>query len=448
MRSDRAGTLLAPQKLAPVMMTSGLSHLVWVGLSIVKAKFYIQKDGGATWVQQFRTPMIGTRAVYLRCISFANEQRGWCGTLTDSYRMFQTIDGGINWTLVTNLPNNAPLAVCGLYAVSESVIYASGTNFPYQRYPTGVLKSSNGGNTWTMIDMRPYASNLIDIFFFDEQRGFVVGGFSDKDDPDYTDVIPVVMATEDGGQTWENRVANLDFEPGEWGWKIYFVNNQVGYVSLESFDRGAILKTIDSGQTWTRYTINDSQGNANLEGVGFITEDRGWVGGWGDANFINGYTSGTIDGGQNWVNANEVGRFINRFRFLGNPVKVGYASGRQIYKYNPEGDPAVTAPQLAATSLAPQDTLLQNSKIERFVDTASISINIPRGAQHVWINIWNRFGLEVRLLLNENNPTPGNQIVQWDGLDDQRKAVPSGIYIFRLTIDNTADSGCFYLQRS
>ena len=33
-------------------------------------------DGAATWVQQFRTPMISTRAVYLRCVSFANAQRG------------------------------------------------------------------------------------------------------------------------------------------------------------------------------------------------------------------------------------------------------------------------------------------------------------------------------------------------------------------------------------
>jgi photosystem II stability/assembly factor-like uncharacterized protein len=69
--------------------------------------------------------------------------------------------------------------------------------------------------------------------------------------------------------------------------------------------------------TWTRHPINDPQGNANLEGVGFITEDRGWVGGWGDTNFTTGHTSGTTDGGNNWVDANEVGGFINRFRFLG-----------------------------------------------------------------------------------------------------------------------------------
>ena len=28
---------------------------------------------------------------------------------------------------------------------------------------------------------------------------------------------------------------------GEWGWKIHFLDDRIGYVALESFDRGAIL---------------------------------------------------------------------------------------------------------------------------------------------------------------------------------------------------------------
>lgn len=404
-------------------------------------------DGGAQWTQQFRTPMIGTRAVYLRAITFANPERGWVGTLTDDYRLFQTSNGGTNWTLVTPLPDNAPRAVCGLYAVNESVVYASGTNYPYRRYPTRVMKTTDGGDTWTAIDMDEHASNLIDIFFFDDRRGLVVGGYSDKPDPDYGDVIPVVLFTEDGGETWENRVAGLSFEPGEWGWKICFVNPRVGYVSLESFDRGAVLKTTDGGATWERHPINDPQGNANLEGVGFITEQRGWVGGWGDASFTTGYTSGTVDGGLNWVDANEVGRFINRFRFLGDPVTVGYAGGRQVYKYNPEGDPASTSPAPVPATSSTVARMVKTAGLSRFKDTAEIDVEIPQGASHAWLNLWNRFGLEVRLLLDEADPAPGPRRVTWDGNDDDGKAVPAGIYIFRLTVDGNADSGSFYLER-
>ena len=412
------------------------------------------EDGGLTWAQQFRTPAVGTRAVYLRCISFANAQKGWVGTLTEDYRMFKTDNGGSNWQLVTNLPDNAPLAICGLYAVNESVVYASGTNYPYTRYPTRVMKTTDGGETWTSQEMGELASNLIDIYFFDENRGFVVGGYSDKTDPDltknipdYTDVTPVVLYTEDGGKTWVNRVADLTFEPGEWGWKIYFVNENVGYVSLESFDRGAILKTTDGGLTWTRYAINDAQGNANLEGIGFITEDRGWVGGWGNAEFTGGYSSGTTDGGKNWVDANEIGLFINRFRFLGNPVTVGYACGRTVYKYNRDDDPAAAVPELSTAALATESRMIKTSRLQRFENSVELDIEIPEGVKHAWLHIWNRFGLEVRLLLNEDNPSAGDRKLLWDGLDDNGNPVPAGIYIFRLTVDDNSDSGSFYLAR-
>jgi photosystem II stability/assembly factor-like uncharacterized protein len=311
-----------------------------------------------------------------------------------------------------------------------------------------VMKTTDGGETWTAINMDQHASNLIDIFFFDENRGIVVGGYSDKDNPGYEDVTPVVLYTEDGGQTWENRVASLTFQPGEWGWKICFVNNNVGYISLESFNRGAVLKTTDGGKTWIRHPINDQQHNVNLQGVGFITEDRGWVGGWGDAEFITGYTSGTTNGGLDWVDANEVGGFIDRFRFLGNPVTVGYASGRMVYKYNPEGDPAATLPSLAAASLAPRGMMLKTAGLQRFTDTAQIDIELPDGARHAWVNIWNRFGLEVRVLLDESNPIAGARRLTWDGLDDDGNPVPAGVYIFRLTVDEDADSGSFYLERS
>ena len=316
------------------------------------------------------------------------------------------------------------------------------------------MKTTDGGKTWTAMEMGEQASNLIDIFFFDENHGFVVGGYSDKEDPDpeknvpdYSDVVPVVLYTEDGGNTWVNRVANLTFEPGEWGWKIYFVNQNVGYVSLESFNRGAVLKTTDGGQTWIRLPIDDPQGNANLEGVGFITEDRGWVGGWGSADFTAGYTSGTIDGGITWVDANQVGRFINRFRFLGDPVTVGYACGRTVYKYNPEGDPVVTLPRLTDGALTPTDQILKTLSLQRFENTAEFDIVLPEGTKHAWLHIWNRFGAEVRLLLNEANPTPGARTLIWDGLDDSGQVVPTGIYIFRVTVDNTADSGNFYLEQ-
>ena len=60
-------------------------------------------------------------------------------------------------------------------------------------------------------------------------------------------------------------------------------------------------------------------------------------------------SSGTTDGGNSWQDADHIGLFLNRFRFFGSPVSVGYASGDTIYKYS--ADPVEsTAVHLAATT--------------------------------------------------------------------------------------------------
>jgi photosystem II stability/assembly factor-like uncharacterized protein len=145
--------------------------------------------------------------------------------------------------------------------VSERVLWGSGTNFPDE--PAGLVKSVDGGATWTAVSLAQQASLLVDVFFADAQRGWVVGGKAEVPNPTREDVVPVVLATEDGGRTWVNRVAGIhpELRKGEWGWKVQFASPDVGFVSLESFERGAILKTVDGGRTWTRHAVNDPQGN-------------------------------------------------------------------------------------------------------------------------------------------------------------------------------------------
>lgn len=285
------------------------------------------KDGGESWVEQFQDD-----EVYFRCIAFVSALRGWVGTLTAGKTLFETADGGKTWKASTNLPPLAPPAICGLSVVDESTVFAAGTNFPNR--PPRMMKTRDGGLTWTARDMRPFADILIDTFFTTAERGWLVGGKTTEPVPTRNNVKPVVLFTEDGGETWANRAAAIHDELplGEWGWKIQFLTDQIGFVSLENFHDGAILKTTDGGQTWKRFPVNDPQRNANLEGVGFVDENHGWVGGWGDENFDRLSSSETFDGGLTWRDANDIGQAINRFRFFGNPVQVGYSSGVTVYK--------------------------------------------------------------------------------------------------------------------
>jgi len=399
-------------------------------------------DGGGSWQQQFHD-----ESLYLRCIGFASESRGWMGTLVAGSQLFDTHDGGATWSPVTNLPELAPSAVCGMSVVNESVVYAAGTNYPFPARPDRpprMMKTIDGGASWTAWDMTPFASLLVDTYFTNPECGWVVGGKVDPATPGERDcpnpsnrsnIKAVVLRTEDGGQTWDNRIADLQDELplGEWGWKIFFLTDQVGYVSLENFCEGAVLKTIDGGQTWKRLPVNDAQKNANLEGVGFVDAEHGWVGGWGSADFQAGFSSETSDGGKTWSDANHIGLFINRFRFLGHPLTVGYAAGRTVYKYSTEPVPPRVAEE-------PTTRFLDSSEPVQSTRPVRINLSIPTDASRLTLTIWERFGEPVRRLLDETNPVSGDRVVDWDVTDNAGEPLDPGSFIVRVTVFRNGDS--------
>jgi photosystem II stability/assembly factor-like uncharacterized protein len=389
---------------APMMANGGRTDDIWffdeeTGWAInSNGQVLFTNNGGKSWVEKFRA----SRS-YLRCISFSSRQTGWVGTTTSQSRLFKTKDGGETWSDVPNLPSS-PTAICGIHAVDDNVVYASGTNWPDR--PSGIVKTIDGGESWSFIDMRAHASLLVDIYFRDANRGWVVGGFGGTK---RSQVKPVVLYTEDGGSTWVNQLKGMDavLPFGEWGWKIQFLDSEIGYVSLENFSDGAILKTTNGGKNWDRVQVNDPQGNANLEGVGFLNENEGWVGGWGDREFKGGFSSQTVDGGTTWTNANHVGKYINRFRVIGSPPRRVYASGDTVYKYS-DSDDALDAFQLL------DSRLIRNADSEVCESLLKIDIEVPAGAKSLEVFAWDRFGADLGIIHQSFSPTAGSKTIEWE----------------------------------
>ena len=98
-----------------------------------------------------------------------------------------------------------------------------------------------------------------------------------------------------------------------------------GYVSIEKFSGGSTyyLKTTDGGVTWSDQLFQNFQ--YDIQGIGFLTQSKGWLGGWG------GNTYETTDGGASWHLAG-FGYIVNRFRFLNQYL--AYAVGQTVYKYS------------------------------------------------------------------------------------------------------------------
>ena len=292
-------------------------RLGWTGF---RNKVYRTVDGGASW-RMLEAPM-----GHIRCIAFTTPANGWIGSIVDSTVMFATTDSGLTWRPV-EFPEPRPRGICALSVVNASVVYGSGS---IVGNPT-VVKTVDGGVSWTSIDLSAVATGLVDCNFFTPDSGFVVGRVGTGTRSTHR---PIVLFTADGGTSWEPRYTSSD--SGAWCWKISFPNRRIGFASVESYDRGGppihCLKTEDGGQTWRKVLLS-SQSSLTMQGIGFATEMRGWAGGAGDQ------VQQTTDGGLTWSPAGWGDR-VNRIRFL--TPTLGFAAGATIYKYS---DPTAIVPQ-------------------------------------------------------------------------------------------------------
>jgi photosystem II stability/assembly factor-like uncharacterized protein len=285
-----------------------------------RAEVHATTDGGATW--QMRAKLAQDQ--FLRCVAFMSPTLGWAGNLNitagsirQNYSLFETVDGGSTWSNISDRIQGANLiGMCGMRVVDQNTIVGVG------RWcgPALFLKSADRGRTWTARSLSPLATGIVDVSFFNPMQGIAIGGLGvGTSEAEQRASRAVILATQDGGETWSTRYVSSGI--GQWCWKVQFVDEQVGYVTVEGVNpEGGVLKTTDGGASWRPLTV--SAGLA-FQAVGFISRERGWVGG-----FPSIYQ--TTDGGASWGRLG-FGTRVNRMRVV-SPDLV-YGVGDRAYRW-------------------------------------------------------------------------------------------------------------------
>lgn len=258
-------------------------------------------DGGRTWAKIW-----SHKGTFIRALGFIDARSGFLGNVGDAYPnvtdtnpLYRTSDGGVTWRPV-QLPTGGA-AVKGVCAIDilkmrspyqgalrdRVIVHAAGR----VGGPAHLLRSVDGGETWSLIDLTKFAGMILDVKFLTPEIGFVFAG----SDSDIGQSEARILKTSDGGASW--RVVYSSGRKMENSWKSSFVDGRTGYATVQTYDptrdQQVIVKTIDGGDSWTELPLVRNA-KARQFGVGFATSKVGWVG-----TAAGGFE--TRDGGLSWA---------------------------------------------------------------------------------------------------------------------------------------------------
>ena len=242
---------------------------------------YRSSDGGNAWSE---VPALDSTSVF--DIEFASDGTAYLGT-QDSVR--KSTDGGLSWvTLNLGIGLNDQVLDVALDPEDSSILWA-GIADASGSQPVNVMRSTDGGATWT--DRTPPLAAPI------SGRAIVV------DPGDSNTVIAVfggdfgggeVWVTTDGGDSWMDRSAGLPGNPLNAvvydgtrllvGGGLLFGSQPVGL--YESTDLGVTWIPLHDG-TWPILVVEDIAVDSNDAGKIFVAIDGGGV-------------NRTTDGGATW----------------------------------------------------------------------------------------------------------------------------------------------------
>ncbi len=155
-------------------------------------------------------------------------------TGTPSGGIWKTIDGGNNWT---NISNNLPsLGVSGIIVTSSYILIGTGDRDNNDADGIGVMKSTDGGQTWVPSSTGMGNRTIHRMVLDPTNNNTVIVATSSG-----------IYRSTDAGATWSLRQAGNTFD-------LVFKPNDSNTLYAAITGAPTIVKSTDNGQTWNSLT--------------------------------------------------------------------------------------------------------------------------------------------------------------------------------------------------
>jgi photosystem II stability/assembly factor-like uncharacterized protein len=429
------------------------SNIVFAGFSVgpheiglvdkVGPGIYKSTDGGETWSRKNN----GLEDSYLNIMSIAihpdNENIIYAGTLEDG--IYKTIDGGNNWVRKSNGLTAVDIRAIAIDPYNTDTIYAGGGG------GIGVLRSTNGGESWEEINeginvicpsyLLPVGRTKT-ISNINEMPQSVFSGFYSYSVP-WTKVTSIVIDPLNTNIIYAVDVASGVYRSQDYGkqWQPVIeglTNKQIENLIISN--TGKVLYAATSGGGVFRLTLKNFAPQILLT---YPSTD----------SVISLYRGDSINF---QANAFDLNGDTLTYSWLLNSTPI---EGANTYNYLLNTDNLYTGSYDIRINIADNDTSVFHTWNLEIAEPTSIHNeqlgiqqsyalkNYPNPSSAVKINYnvpyLSKVKIEIYTLSGQYNCTLVNQVIEkgsymtiWDGKDSHGNISQDGIYLCRLQIDN------------
>jgi photosystem II stability/assembly factor-like uncharacterized protein len=252
-------------------------------------------DAGATWTKIASKSQVGSYIARVLVDPAATNRL----LVASDLGVMRSVNGGSTWSAVWSGGPDDWANDLVFHPTNSQVLYAA-------IFGQGVYRSTNGGDTWTLLAgglPAPTSFYRVNLAIAPSNGLVLYASFVDTGDN-----LLGMYRTTDGGTNWTHLTTTPNYMVGQGSYDNCMIvdptNPSIFYAGgVFPYDPGVgdagVIKTVDGGATWSDITfgIDGSQVHPDQQAMAFAPDGALWL-----AN--DGGVWKTTNGGQTWINRN------------------------------------------------------------------------------------------------------------------------------------------------